>query len=145
MCTQTTIVVPFAACPLAPLTSPRQTAPQPRGATEQKAADCAPYLFCPPNLTYCMTSLPFPPSTIPISTQFQIQIRFMPLPSRLPLRAFNLCLAAKWTGAPGVAGHVLTIRPSPGHPAVRPPFRNHGGRFSFDLTAGSLALEKIGN
>jgi hypothetical protein len=27
-----------------------------------------------------------------------------------------------------------------GRPAVRPPFRHHGGGFLFDLTAGSLAL-----
>ena len=36
------------------------------------------------------------------------------------------------------------ISQGPGRPAVRPPFRHHGGCFLLDLAAGSLALEKIG-
>ena len=152
VCTQTTIILPFADCPLRPPDRASRVAPQEkRLRTVHRAC-----VF--PTQLKTHTRHPhkaLPSSTaIPNSTRTQIQIRFCPpssflLPlafARVPIIAWQRRQKSDKCGicAPGVSVHILTIRPSPGPPAVRPPFRHHGGCFLFDLAAGSLTLEKIG-
>lgn len=152
VCTQTTIILPFADCPLRPPDRASRVAPQ-----EKKLRTVHRACFFPTQLK-THTRHPhkaLPSSTaIPNSTRTQIQIRFCPpssflLPlafARVPIIAWQRRQKSDKCGicAPGVSVHILTIRPSPGPPAVRPPFRHHGGCFLFDLAAGSLTLEKIG-
>lgn len=143
--------LPFGGCPL----RPRHTAPQPRGATGENNALLSYTVpsFFPhfnPHTTSPTPSSPFNSNSKFNSTQIQIRLCPPSFPSATCLCArANLCL----TKAPekrqmrraSPSEHILTIGSSPGPPAVRPPFRHHGGCFLFDLAAGSMALEKIGN
>lgn len=145
--------LPFAGCPL----RPRQTRPN-RVAPQEKSNALYTVPFFPPSLTpHPRHPHPFSPSTaIPNSTQpkykFACAVPLFPSATCLCARA-NLCLTeapkkttnAEYARRASPSEHILTIGSSPGPPAMRPPFRDHGVCFLFDLAAGSLALEKIGN
>ena len=92
VCTQTTIILPFAALSAAP---PRPC--QPRGATGEKVTQLYTVpVFFPPSLTHTRHPHKALPSStaIPNSTPTQIQIRFCPLSFPLPLAFARVAIIA---------------------------------------------------